>query len=140
MTPDELLDDHTPAVRALTQRLRRLVRSVGPEASERVYPGWHGLGFHHPDVGYFCGILPLADSVRLPFEHGALRPLAWLRVHRACIRGLHPKRDHAVEEMDFPQSRIGSKLSYTWEKTVSSWRTCEFWSINTLCVSALSVS
>jgi hypothetical protein len=58
VTPDELLDDHTPAVRALAQRLRRLVRSVCPEASERVYPGWHGLGFHHPDVGYFCGISP----------------------------------------------------------------------------------
>ena len=76
MTPDELLDDHTPAVRALAQRLRRLVRSVCPEASERasvrVYPGWHGLGFHNPDVGFFCGIFPLADSVRLLFEHGAL--------------------------------------------------------------------
>lgn len=48
------------------------MRSVCPEASERVYPGWHGLGFHNPDVGFFCGVFPLADSVRLLFEHGAL--------------------------------------------------------------------
>jgi hypothetical protein len=70
VTPDELLDEHTPDVRALVHRLRRLVKSVVPEASERVYPGWHGLGYHHPEAGYFCGIFPLAKSVRLLFEKG----------------------------------------------------------------------
>jgi hypothetical protein len=43
-----------------------------PEATERAYPGWHGVGYHHPRAGYFCGIFPQAESVKLGFEWGAL--------------------------------------------------------------------
>ncbi len=44
------------------------------DAEERVYPGWHGLGYIHPEAGYVCGIFPRGDHVRLGFEHGHLLP------------------------------------------------------------------
>ena len=74
MTPDELLAEHTPDVEALGQRLRRFIREAVPEATEKAYPGWHGIGYRHPIAGYFAGIFPLEDSVRLLFEHGVLLP------------------------------------------------------------------
>ena len=45
-----------------------------PDAAEKVYPGWHGIGFHHPDAGYVCGIFPVEDHVRVGFEHGSRLP------------------------------------------------------------------
>lgn len=74
MTPAELLAEHTPEVAALTDDLRRVVRAALPEATERVYSGWHGFGFLDPDAGYVCGIFPIADRVKLGFEHGAALP------------------------------------------------------------------
>lgn len=71
MTPAELLAEHTPEVAALTDRLRRLVSSALPEATERVYAGWHGFGYLDAAAGYVCGIFPVADRVKLGFEHGA---------------------------------------------------------------------
>ena len=72
MAPDELLAQHTDPVIALAQELRRVVRVAMPNAEERVYTGWHGLGFHDPDAGYVCAIFPLVESVKLLFEHGHL--------------------------------------------------------------------
>ena len=45
-----------------------------PEAVEKAYPSWHGIGYRLPESGYFCGICPLADSVKLGFEFGVLLP------------------------------------------------------------------
>lgn len=58
----------------LAERLRALVRTTVPEAEERAYPGWHGIGYRHPEAGYLCGIFPSDDEVRLLFEHGVLLP------------------------------------------------------------------
>ena len=69
-SPEDILDDHTPAVVELVQQLRDLVGSSMPDAAERIYPGWHGIGFHHPTAGYVCGLFPGADNVRVGFEHG----------------------------------------------------------------------
>ena len=74
MTPDALLADHIPAVEALGQRLRRFMRETVPEAVENAYPGWHGIGYRHPEAGYLGGIFPLEHTVRLLFEHGARLP------------------------------------------------------------------
>ena len=43
-----------------------------PDLTERVYPGWDGIGFRHPDAGYVCAIYPREQEqeVRLLFEHG----------------------------------------------------------------------
>ncbi len=71
---DDILGDHTPEVVDLTLQLRDLIRSVMPDAIERVYHGWHGIGFHHPAAGYVCALFPAADHVRVGFEHGHLLP------------------------------------------------------------------
>ena len=72
MTPEELLAEHTTAIARLADRVRRVVVDAMPESEERTYPGWHGIGYVHPDAGYVCGIFPRRDEVRLGFEHGAL--------------------------------------------------------------------
>jgi hypothetical protein len=71
---EELLAEFPVEVRALAEQLRRLVREMVPTASEQVYPGWKALGYRDPQSGYFCGIFPQADHVRLLFEHGAALP------------------------------------------------------------------
>ncbi len=55
---------------ASRDRLREAVLDAEPDLIERVYRGWDGIGFRHPDGGYVCAIYPQADSVRLLFEHG----------------------------------------------------------------------
>jgi len=54
--------------------LRDLVRSALLDAREKVWPGWHGFGYHHPEAGYVCGLFPRGDTVSLFFEHGANLP------------------------------------------------------------------
>lgn len=74
LTPDDILAGHPPPIVALCQKLRRLVLAVVPEAEERAYPGWHAIGYRHPDAGYFCGIFPFDDAAKIYFEHGARLP------------------------------------------------------------------
>jgi len=74
LTVDQLLDQHVPPVRAIAQRLRVLVQRSVPEAEERVYPGWHAIGYVHPNAGYFGAIFPREDAVKLCFEWGAELP------------------------------------------------------------------
>lgn len=69
-TRDDILRDHSPEVRALAERLRALILDAVPVAEERIYLGWHGIGYLHPLSGYFCGIFPGRDVVKLGFEHG----------------------------------------------------------------------
>ena len=38
---------------------------------ERVYRGWRGVGFRHPEAGFVCAIYPRGEAVELLFEHGA---------------------------------------------------------------------
>lgn len=54
--------------------VREAVLTADPDLSERVYRGWRGVGFRHPEVGYVCGIFPRDDEVDLLFEHGAALP------------------------------------------------------------------
>jgi hypothetical protein len=59
----------------LALRLRDAVLAADPDLSERLYPGWRGVGYRHPEAGYVCGIFPQADrEVRLLFEHGTSLP------------------------------------------------------------------
>ncbi len=71
-TPDDILRDHSPAVVATAEALRALLHDTAPDLREKAYPGWHGIGFRHPQAGYVCGIFPQEASVRLLFEHGHL--------------------------------------------------------------------
>jgi hypothetical protein len=69
-----ILADHSPEVRRLVESLRNMIRETVPAAVETVYLGWHGLGYHHPEGGYFCAIFPETARVRLAFEWGVLLP------------------------------------------------------------------
>ena len=73
-TAGDILTSHTRDIRDFTQRLRELVRVAAPAATENVYPGWHGFGFHDPKTGYSCGIFPQKDRVKLGFAFGRLLP------------------------------------------------------------------
>ena len=69
-----ILADAAPGIRPLAERLRSLVRETVPEAIETPYPGWHAIGYRHPESGYFAGIFPETGRVRLAFEWGVLLP------------------------------------------------------------------
>lgn len=72
--PEDILAPHNAEVRQLAEHLRRLVHDTVPESEEAAYPTWHGIGYRHPDTGYFCAIFPQDDSVKLGFEYGILLP------------------------------------------------------------------
>ena len=74
ITPEQLLADYPPPVRELAEQLRQLVKGLVPEAMERAYPGWRGIGYRHPQAGYFCGIFLHWDQVKLGLEYGAQLP------------------------------------------------------------------
>jgi hypothetical protein len=57
---------------AAAQWLREVVLDAMPDAAERVYRGWHGFGYHHPQAGYVCAVFPRADDALLAFERGVL--------------------------------------------------------------------
>jgi hypothetical protein len=54
--------------------VREAVLEADPDLTERVYRGWRGVGFRHPEAGYVCGIFPGDEAVELLFEHGASLP------------------------------------------------------------------
>jgi hypothetical protein len=54
--------------------IRRAVLAADPDLTERIFPGWNGVGFRHPEAGYLCAIYPRSEWVVLHFEHGAALP------------------------------------------------------------------
>jgi hypothetical protein len=64
------LAERHPEQAELAVWLRAIVRRAEPDLSERVYVGWDGIGFRHPDAGYVCAMYPEPDGVRLWVEHG----------------------------------------------------------------------
>lgn len=74
VSPEEILAGHAPKVRAAANRLRTIIKKTVEGASEAGYPGWHAIGFRHPVIGYFCGVFPMKDRVKLFFEYGSLLP------------------------------------------------------------------
>lgn len=72
ITPEHILARHSVAIRRLANRLRKVIRTAAPEAIEVPYPGWHAIGYRHPVCGYFCGVFPFDDCVKLIFEFGVL--------------------------------------------------------------------
>ena len=72
LTPEAFLAGLPRDTQALAQRLRTIIKTTLPEGVERVYPGWRGIGYRHPEAGYICAIFILPDMVKLGFEHSAL--------------------------------------------------------------------
>jgi hypothetical protein len=65
------LAERHPGALELALWVRAVVLAAEPDLTERVYRGWNGIGFRHPEAGYVCAIYPQDDgSVRLLFEHG----------------------------------------------------------------------
>lgn len=111
---EELLRDHSDEVARLARDLRAVILGAHPDLRERVYRGWHGLGFHHPVRGYVAAIFPRDDEVTVGFEHGADLPdphgllegagrrLRYLRfVPSACT----PTEEQLAEYMDLAVDR-----------------------------------
>ena len=73
-TPGNILRPYPTSVRHLAHELRKLIRRTLPKLEERVYDGWHGIGYHDRQAGYLTGIFPQPDCVKLYFEHGAVLP------------------------------------------------------------------
>ncbi len=46
------------------------VLGADADLTERIYHGWRGVGFRHPEAGYVCGLFPRDGRVELLFEHG----------------------------------------------------------------------
>src|SRR5688500_1880941 len=106
---DQLLDDHCADIAALARDLRTVILDARPELTERVYQGWHGLGFHHPERGYVAAIFPGKCSVSVGFEHGAdlPDPHGLLRGTGKRLRYLHftpdsaaPNQEHLIDYLD----------------------------------------
>ena len=70
--PEMLLLEYSRQIRALATRLRRLTRHAVPEAIEKVYPGWLGIDYYHPQSGNLSDIFPQPDRSKLGFEHWQL--------------------------------------------------------------------
>jgi hypothetical protein len=80
-----LLAEHTDEVAGAAEWLREVDVDALPDAGERVYRDWHGFGYHHPEAGYVCAVLPRSDEVLLAFERGPRgprRPAGGRRPHR----------------------------------------------------------
>jgi hypothetical protein len=58
----------------LASWVRDAVLAADPDLTERVYRGWRGVGFRHPEAGYVCAIYPRGDSISRMFELGASLP------------------------------------------------------------------
>jgi hypothetical protein len=74
MSLEALTRDLMPQTRDVLSELTSLIGSTIPEATEKVNLGRRRLNFSHPDVGYFCGLLPVDDRVTVIFEFGVLLP------------------------------------------------------------------
>ncbi|MEQ1832121.1 MAG: DUF1801 domain-containing protein [Candidatus Eisenbacteria bacterium] len=120
LTPEQLLERYPAPMRSLAEQLRVLVRGTVPEASEYVNAGWCALAYRHPVAGYFCGIFPFADHVKLLFEHGVelddpadllegdgrqVRSIVMRRPADARRRGVRPLLLAAVALRSVPQPR-----------------------------------
>ncbi len=71
-TAADILRPFPPDVRKTAKEMQRLVKEAIPTATEHPYIGWKGIGYRDPQAGYFAGIFPQPDHVRLLFEHGAM--------------------------------------------------------------------
>lgn len=114
VTIESILSDHSPEVRQLAEQLRKLIKDTVPQAIERAYPGWRAIGYRHPEVGYFCGLFPLADRVDVAFEFGVLLPdphaildgdgkqVRYVRIRRAEDLRPEPLRALLIAAIDLP--------------------------------------
>src|SRR5262245_3503402 len=106
-TIEQILEGHTPPIRAIAGRLRAIVKSAIPEAEERAYRGWHAIGYIHPEAGYFGAIFPREEVVKFCFEWGAVLP----DPHHILIGTQKRVRFVVIaDERDIPQAEISELI------------------------------
>ena len=73
---ESLLTTNTPEAQELARRVRRLVRSVLPEAGEKIHPGWGVADYYpgEPQGRGFLSIGPQKKYVNLYFMNGVELP------------------------------------------------------------------
>ena len=64
------MEGHSPPIIMLVNQLRTIIKDMVPELKEVAYPGWHAIGYRHPEAGYLCGIFPFEDHIKVYFEYG----------------------------------------------------------------------
>ncbi len=69
---DALTRDLPPEILSTLSELRALIKLAIPDATEKLNLGWKSLNYHHPYVGYFCGLFPFQDRIDVAFEFGIL--------------------------------------------------------------------
>jgi hypothetical protein len=77
LPPEAFLAGYSDDMRAIAERLRRIVLTARPDAIERVRVGWHLIGYDVPaprgsgrKTAYVAYIAPEQEHVHLGFEHG----------------------------------------------------------------------
>jgi hypothetical protein len=89
LPPELFLAGYPPAIQAVADRLRAVVRRSVPEASERVRTGWRLIGYDIPDgrrSKYFAFVAPEPEHVHLGFEYGV-----WMTDPDDLLQGAHLK-------------------------------------------------
>ncbi len=72
---NQFLSAYPPAIRALANELRKILKAAVPDVNERVYTGWKLIGYRvvtGKSDRYFGFIAPFPDRVEIGFEYGAL--------------------------------------------------------------------
>jgi hypothetical protein len=72
---DVFLDGYSPPMREIAERLRSIVHSAAPEATERVRIGWRLVAFDLPfkhSGAFFAWVGPEAKHVHIGFPKGVL--------------------------------------------------------------------
>ncbi len=102
----EFLSGHTPAVRSITFRLRKLVLDVAPDSLEQIDRAAHLLGYGYAPTyrDTVCVILPLKGAVSLGFPRGVDLPDPAGLLEGAGKRARHVKLA-ALEDVDAPALR-----------------------------------
>ena len=78
---DFLVDSH-PSLADLALWVREVVLAGEPDLTERVYLGWDGIGFRHPDAGYVCAIYPREQEQCGSRTMGSLPPSVGISMTR----------------------------------------------------------
>jgi len=111
----EYLEETHPELLDLVLWVRDAVLGAEPDLTERVYRGWDGLGFRHPDAGYVCAIYPREDEIRLLFEHGSrlddpYRILEGEGTQTRFIRVREPADQLAATIADYVRDAVAERL------------------------------
>ncbi len=110
LKPEHILSDHAPSVRKLVAQLSKRVKTTVPDATEHAYPTWHGIGYRHPQAGYFCGIFPSKKMVKLGFEYGVLLPDPHKLLRQGSTKGRKVRYLEIVSAKDIRKGQIVSFL------------------------------